>query len=201
MNNRRQFIQAAFGSTALVSLSTGVPQVLLGASARAAQAPGERILVVIQLSGGNDGLNTVIPYGDDEYYKNRFTLAIDRGQVARINSHIGLHPALNGFSEMLDAGQLAIVQGVGYPNPNRSHFESMDLWHTAHRVEESVRLGWLGRCVDGQHLGDDLPAVHYGEGRQPLALAHPQSTSAIDYQSQSISITDRRQPTIGQRHS
>jgi len=171
MTNRRQFIQAAFGGTALVSLSAGVPQVLLGASARAALEPGERIMVVIQLSGGNDGLNTVIPYGDDEYYKNRFTLAIDRGQVSRINDHIGLHPALNGFAEMLDAGQLSIVQGVGYPNPNRSHFESMDLWHTAHRVDESIRLGWLGRCIDGQHLGDELPAIHYGQGRQPLALA------------------------------
>ncbi|MGI9518678.1 MAG: DUF1501 domain-containing protein [Pirellulaceae bacterium] len=171
MTNRRQFIQAAFGGTALVSLSTGVPQVLLGASARAALEPGEKILVVIQLSGGNDGLNTVIPFGDDEYYKNRFTLAIGRGQVSRIDDHIGLHPALNGFAEMLDAGQLSIVQGVGYPNPNRSHFESMDLWHTAHRVEEQIRLGWLGRCVDGQHLAGELPAIHYGEGRQPLALA------------------------------
>ncbi len=171
MTTRRQFIQAAFGSTALVSLSAGVPQVLLGASARAAVEPGDNILVVIQLSGGNDGLNTVIPFGDDEYYKNRFTLAIGRNQVSRINDHIGLHPALSGFAGMLDAGQLSIVQGVGYPNPNRSHFESMDLWHTAHRVDESIRLGWLGRCIDGGHLGEDLPAVHYGQGRQPLALA------------------------------
>lgn len=170
MANRRQFIQATFGGAALVSLSTGVPRVLLGASSRAWQRRDEKILVVIQLSGGNDGLNTVIPYADDDYYRNRFTLAIAKGQVSKIDDHIGLHPSLSGFSSMLDDQRLAIVQGVGYPNPNRSHFESMDLWHTAHRIHESSQLGWLGRCVDDKLQGD-LPAIHYGGEKQPLALA------------------------------
>ncbi len=171
MTTRRQFIQQTLGSSALVSLSASVPRVLLGASARTAVAPGENILVVIQLTGGNDGLNTVVPYGDDEYYKNRFTLAIGKGQVSKIDDHIGFHPALRGFAELLQDDQLSIVQGVGYPNPNRSHFESMDLWHTAHRVGDSPRLGWLGRCVDGGQLDSQLPAIHYGPDRQPLALA------------------------------
>ena len=169
MTTRRRFIQAAFGSTALVSLSSGVPSVLLGASARTCLNRDEKILVVIQLSGGNDGLNTVIPWADDEYYKNRFTLAIDKSVVSRIDDGIGLHPALSGFSELLDQQRLGIVQGVGYPEPNRSHFESMDLWHTAHRFQESSQLGWLGRCVD-DHLPGELAALHYGGGKQPLAL-------------------------------
>ena len=176
MTTRRQFILQTLGSSALVSLSANVPGVLLGASAKTAARPGENILVVIQLSGGNDGLNTVIPFGDDEYYKNRFTLAIGRNQVSKIDDHVGFHPALDGFSSLLDDGLLSVIQGVGYPNPNRSHFESMDLWHTAHRAQESPRLGWLGRCLDNQSLADQLPAIHYGGDRQPLALstrAHP----------------------------
>ena len=170
MTNRRQFIQATLGSTALVSLSMGVPEVLLGASAKAIENRDEKILIVIQLSGGNDGLNTVVPYGNDEYYKNRFTLAIAREQVQKINDQVGFHPSLSGFSELLEQNQLSLIQGVGYPNPNRSHFESMDLWHTAHRFQESSQLGWLGRCL-GESIQGELPAVHYGGGKQPLALA------------------------------
>ncbi len=171
MTSRRQFIQAAFGSSALVSLSQGVPAVLLGASARAQGRGGETILIVIELGGGNDGLNTVIPHGDEAYYENRFTLAIPRNEVSRIDDSVGLHPALGGFSQLLDDQQLTIVQGVGYPNPNRSHFESMDLWHTAHRIDESSQLGWIGRCIDSDRsLQGELPAIHYGGGKQPLAL-------------------------------
>ena len=172
MTSRRQFIQAAFGSTALVSMTHCVPSVLLGASARAIHRRDEKILIVIELGGGNDGLNTVVPFGHDAYYENRFTLAISRDQVSKIDDSVGLHPSLNGFAQLLDDQQLGIVQGVGYPNPNRSHFESMDLWHTAHRIDESARLGWLGRCVDSaQSLQGELPAIHYGRGKQPLALA------------------------------
>ena len=171
MTTRRKFIQTAFGSAALVSMSHSVPAVLFGASQRAALSGDDRILIVIELGGGNDGLNTVVPYGDEEYYKNRFTLAVGRNQVLKIDDHVGLNPSLRGFSKLLEQQQLAIIQGVGYPNPNRSHFESMDLWHTAHRNTESAHLGWLGRCVDeSPELAGELPAMHYGEGRQPLAL-------------------------------
>ena len=170
MTTRRKFIQQTFGSAALVSLSANVPSVLMGASVKTARDPGDHILVVLQLSGGNDGLNTVIPYGDDEYYKNRFTLAVEKSRVSKIDDQIGFHPALSGLSGLLDTGQLGIVQGVGYPNPNRSHFESMDLWHTAHRFSESQRLGWLGRCVDHASLKGTLPAIHFGGELQPLAL-------------------------------
>ena len=125
--------------------------------------------MVVQLSGGNDSLNTVIPFGDDAYYRNRFTLAIAKEQVLKIDDHIGFHPSLTGFQSLMNEGKLSVVQGVGYANPNRSHFESMDLWHTAHQMTGQP-IGWLGRSVDG-HLADaNLPAIHFGRGLQPLAL-------------------------------
>ncbi len=169
--SRRQFLTIA-GASTLVSMSPVVPEFLLRASAAEKDSEGERILVVVQLSGGNDGLNTVVPFGDDEYYRNRFALAINRNQVLKIDDYAGLHPSLNGFSQLLEAGKLAIVQGVGYPNPNRSHFESMDLWHSAHRAEERIRYGWLGRYLDAtrEEGGGDVPAMHFGQENQPLAL-------------------------------
>ncbi|MEE3221101.1 MAG: hypothetical protein VX257_12580, partial [Planctomycetota bacterium] len=115
---RRRFLSTAAG-TSLVSLSPVVPNFLLHASAAAGKKSGDNILVVVQLSGGNDGLNTVIPFGNDEYYKNRTTLAIGRNQIRTIDDYAGFHPAMSGFADLLEAGKLGVVQGVGYPNPNR----------------------------------------------------------------------------------
>ena len=169
MSNRRNFLKQSLAGSAVISLSGAVPNFLLGAS-RPESARKEKILVVVQLSGGNDGLNTVIPYGDDDYYKNRFTLAINKDNVLKINDHVGFHPTLTGFDGLMENGKMAVVQGVGYPNPNRSHFESMDLWHTAHQLDEAVPIGWLGRSVDQRMSELDLPAIHLGKGLQPLAL-------------------------------
>lgn len=170
MNDRRRFLKQTLAGSAAISLSGAIPNFLLGASREPEKVADEKILVVLQLTGGNDGLNTVIPFGDDEYYKNRFTLAIGKGSVLKIDDHVGFHPSMGGFHELVQNGQLAVIQGVGYPNPNRSHFESMDLWHTAHRVSEPKRVGWLGRTIDNQWASEDLPALHLGEGLQPLAL-------------------------------
>lgn len=170
MNNRRNFIKQTLAGSAAISLSGAVPQFLLGAS-RPPKQLDDKIMVVVQMSGGNDGLNTIVPYGDGEYYKNRFTLAIQKPNVLKINDHIGFHPSLRGFSDLLNDGKLSVVQGVGYANPNRSHFESMDLWHTAHQAEVSNRIGWLGRSAESKKLSqNDLPALHFGNGLQPLAL-------------------------------
>lgn len=170
MVTRRDFLAQ---SAALVSLAPFAPPLLRQASAAAAEVSGERVLVVIQLSGGNDGLNTVIPFKDAEYRKNRFTLAIPAEQQRKINDELAFHPSLGGFAKLLEAGKLAIVQGVGYPQPNRSHFESMDLWHTAHQLNGSRPAGWLGKYLDGQFAADgrDVPALHLGGEKQPLALA------------------------------
>ncbi len=170
MSSRRNFIKQSLAGSAAIGFSQAVPDFLLGAARMAAENAGEKILVVVQLTGGNDGLNTVVPYGNDEYYKNRFTLAVGKQNVLKINRDIGFHPALTGFDNLLQDGRLSVIQGVGYPNPNRSHFESMDLWHTAHQVDENHRLGWLGRSVENSMSDRDLPAVHFGNGLQPLAL-------------------------------
>ena len=169
-HSRRRFLKSTFAGSAVISLSGAVPNYLLGASEPASRSGAEKILVVVQLSGGNDGLNTVVPFGDDEYYKNRFTLAIGKQQILKIDDHIGFHPGLQGFQDLHQSGRLSVVQGVGYPNPNRSHFESMDLWHTAHQMPGQQPTGWLGRNVDVNLADADLPAIHFGRGLQPLAL-------------------------------
>lgn len=158
---RRDILKAG----AVLSFGGTVPSVLL----RAASAPGraDRVLVVVQLSGGNDGLNTVIPFADDAYRRARPTLAV--ADALKIDDAVGFHPALRGFADLLEAGRLAVVQGVGYPEPNRSHFESMDIWHTCrHKGREPRTEGWLGRALKP---GDDDPAIHLGGEPQPLALA------------------------------
>jgi uncharacterized protein (DUF1501 family) len=176
---RRKFlktISAASAATAgLVSLCSRAPSFLLETAAYGAQQPGERVLVVVQLSGGNDGLNTVVPFADEIYYRRRPSLAIDRASVLKIDGKVGLNPSLSGLATLLENRQLAIVQGVGYPNPNRSHFESMDIWHSAHAAPEKQKNGWLGRAFDSQRerlaAVTDPPALHLGDEVQPLALA------------------------------
>lgn len=119
--------------------------------ARALAAPGDRsdrVLVLVNLQGGNDGLNTVVPYASPEYYRYRPTLAIAQGDVLRIDERIGFNPALASLKTMYDAGNVAIVQGAGYPRPDRSHFRSTEIWQTA-VPDRYERTGWLGRYLDG----------------------------------------------------
>jgi uncharacterized protein (DUF1501 family) len=178
LTSRRQFlasISAASAGAGLLSLSPLAPSFLLQSAAYGAEQPGERILVVVQLSGGNDGLNTVVPYTEDIYRKRRASLAVGEGSVLKVADGLGLHPALAGMATLLENRQLAVVQGVGYPNPNRSHFESMDIWHTAHTQPQDRAAGWLGRAFDGRRealaQSNDPPALHLGAEDQPLALA------------------------------
>jgi uncharacterized protein (DUF1501 family) len=177
---RRTFLASSAVGTSVFSFSSFVPCFLHQAGVLAKEADQQRTLVVIQLSGGNDGLNTVIPYKHTEYRGLRPTLAIGADQVRRIDDELGLHPSLPGFHQLLENGQLAIVQGTGYPNPNRSHFESMDIWHTCKRKTEQRSEGWLGRyagsqappAVDGgSPPSGQMPAIHLGQEQQPLALA------------------------------
>src|SRR5256885_8332508 len=144
-----------------------------------------KILVVVQLSGGNDGLNTVVPFGDDAYYRARPAIGHDQKTVLKLNSYIGLHPNLAPLKEIFDDGKLAILQGVGYPNPNRSHFRSMDIWHSAQPDREVAGSGWLGRYFDntcagcdphvGVALGGQLPLAMQGERITPLSFDRPES--------------------------
>jgi uncharacterized protein (DUF1501 family) len=123
-----------------------------------------RILVVLQLSGGNDGINTLVPFADPAYAALRPTLGVPGGEVLRLTDGVGLHPNLKNFKALYDSGKLAVVQGVGYPNPNRSHFRSMDIWHSAH-PESFERSGWLGRYIAACQCAQDnpLPAISVGD--------------------------------------
>src|SRR5271154_4950334 len=120
MFNRRQFLTHTLKGSSLVALNAMVPQ-FVSRTALAATPGKDNILVVLEMSGGNDGLNTVIPYADDLYHKARPTLHQTKDVVVRLNDHVGLHSGLRGLQSMWEAGQLAVVQGVGYPNPDRSH--------------------------------------------------------------------------------
>ncbi|MEP0847239.1 MAG: DUF1501 domain-containing protein [Phycisphaerae bacterium] len=191
--SRRSFLS---GSLTFLSAAATMP-VFLGrtASALAQQQPtsrrgndGRRILVVVQLAGGNDGLNTVVPYEMDEYYKLRPRLAVPKKDVLRLKDGVGLHPAATGLKQLFDSGRMAIVQGVGYPNPNRSHFTSMDIWHTAD-PEQRTHEGWLGRYFDaccsgadpapepiqGVALMTEAPLAMQGDRFMPLAFEDPES--------------------------
>ena len=170
--SRRQFLGSSLAASAGLAIGSPIPGPWMQALASDAVG-GERILVVIQFSGGNDGLNTVIPYSNEEYRKARPKLAIPKSDVLKIDDELGLHPSLGGASKLLERGRLSIVQGVGYAAPNRSHFESMDIWHSCRRKEERGTDGWLGRWI-GSRASDkqtDSLGLHLGGDQQPLALA------------------------------
>ena len=142
-----------------VALGLTAPSFVARTAAAAQQATAgqpasqsRKTLVVVQLGGGNDGLNTVVPVGDDNYYRARPTLAIPRGEALPLVDGLGLHPSLKGFKDLYAAGKMALVQGVGYPNPNRSHFRAMDIWQTA-APDRYEQTGWLGRYLDAQCCG------------------------------------------------
>ncbi len=150
---RKKFIQ--IGSLATASLL--VPKFLKAFESKSMVIPGNKVVVILQLSGGNDGLNTVIPFRNDLYYKARPRLGITKDKALRLTDEVGLNPALTGFRDLFDDGGLAILNNVGYPNPDRSHFRSMDIWHTASESNEYLTNGWMGRYLDSQCKGCDKP--------------------------------------------
>jgi uncharacterized protein (DUF1501 family) len=131
------------------------------------------VLVILQLSGGNDALNTVIPYGNPLYFDNRPKVGIPADQVLPINDSIGFHPAMGPMKQLYDEGKMAIIQGIGYPNPSRSHFRSMDIWHTCEPTKVGDE-GWVGRAIRDLDPNKDnvLTGVNFGRGL-PRALAVP----------------------------
>jgi uncharacterized protein (DUF1501 family) len=143
------------------------------------------ILVVIQLAGGNDGLNTIIPFEDDLYFKARPTIGILKNQVIPLVQGIGLHPSLEPLKRLYESGNLAIIQGVGYPNPNRSHFRSTEIWQTASDANQTLTEGWIGRYFDNCCRGEDptvgvafceqLPEAFNGNVTTGVAISRPGS--------------------------
>jgi uncharacterized protein (DUF1501 family) len=150
---RREFLQV--GSLATASFM--VPKFLKAFEKGQLVPPGNKVLVVLQLSGGNDGLNTVIPVRNDIYYKVRPRLGIEKAKALELTDEVGLHPALTGLRDLYHEGNLGIMNSVGYPNPDRSHFRSMDIWHSASKSDEYLYTGWIGRYLDAQCAGCDKP--------------------------------------------
>jgi uncharacterized protein (DUF1501 family) len=193
VSTRRVFLQKGMTLLAVAStIPTFLDQTVMALanpldSASTAQPSGTdgKILVVVQLSGGNDGMSMVVPYGDDAYYRARGQLAHPANSVLKINDYIGLNGKLTGVKNLFDQGNLAIVQGVGYPNPNRSHFRSMDIWQSGQPDRDSPDSGWLGRYFDntcpgcdpkvGIAIGAQLPLAMEGERVMPLSFERPDS--------------------------
>jgi uncharacterized protein (DUF1501 family) len=174
MHTRRDFLRATLGASAFMSLGPAARHVLAGSS-----LPRDRdtVLIVVQLTGGNDGLNTVVPYGDDEYGRNRTTLYLPTNDLHKIDSLLAFHPRMGAFLRLYQEGCLSVVQGVGCAGSDRDHDLAMRVWHTAH--PEDARLGgagcqtgWLGRLADclGNTTQTDLPAVFVGPIARPFAL-------------------------------
>ncbi len=160
--DRRTFLKGALAAPAAATLPAFFARALF------AGEPDNRILVLVQLDGGNDGLNTVVPYGDDAYHRARPGVGVAAGQVVKLDEYHGLHPSLGGLQGVWDDGALGILQGIGYANPSRSHFTSSDIWHTASTAPQGRWTGWLGRTLD-RAKGLDIPALHLDPG--PLSLA------------------------------
>jgi uncharacterized protein (DUF1501 family) len=151
--NRRKFLH--YGSLATSTLM--LPKFLKAFEGTGFGLHGNKVLVVLQLSGGNDGLNTVIPIRNDIYYRERPGLGIVKDKALTLNSEAGLHPSLTNVKALYDEGNLAVLNNVGYPNPDRSHFRSMDIWQTASNADEYLNSGWLGRYLDAQCTGCSKP--------------------------------------------
>jgi uncharacterized protein (DUF1501 family) len=128
-------------------MAPAVPGFLAATARAAAPSQDGRVLVIVQLDGGNDGINTVVPYNDEGYAKNRQALRLSTDKLHKVNDAVGLHPSLTGAAKLLERGELAIVQGVGYPNPSRSHFRSMAIWQTARHDPEGSSGGRRRRRV------------------------------------------------------
>ena len=176
MLDRRSFLK----SSSLLALAPTVPA-FLAQTARAAAPDREgRVLVVVQLDGGNDGLNTVVPFGDEAYARYRPRLRLPVDQLIKLNDGVGLHPSLRAAAKLLEQKQLAVVQGVGYPNPNRSHARSMAVWQTARFDPEEHRgSGWIGRALDASPTALPVPAsLFIGTNAPPAALRGRRSVAS-----------------------
>src|SRR5215470_14477676 len=179
LQTRREFLRTSMvGAAATWTLPVFLERTFFALDASATEAATQpvtgrdgTILVVLQLAGGNDGLNTVVPYADDAYHRARPQLALPNEQILKINNYVGLNPKLTGLKSLYDEGHLAIVQGVGYPNPNRSHFRSTEIWQTASDADHTLSEGWLGRYFDNACAGCD-PTIGVNVGHQmPQAFA------------------------------
>lgn len=176
--DRRNFIKRT-------SLASGglffVPQFVKAFEQNAQQLFSNKKIVIIQLKGGNDGLNTVVPFRNDVYYQKRNGIAIPKNKLLQLNDEVGLHPSLAPLQKLYDKGYVSIINNVGYPNPNRSHFRSTDIWQTASDSNEYLQSGWIGRFLDETkskpykaiEVDENLSLMLKGELQNGLAVTNP----------------------------
>jgi len=192
LQTRREFLRTSLlGVAATWTLPVFLEKTFFALDAMAANAVTQTatgkdgtILVVLQLAGGNDGLNTVVPYADDAYHRARPRLALPNEQILTIDHHVGLNPKLGGLKSLYEEGHLAIVQGVGYPNPNRSHFRSTEIWQTASDADRNETHGWLGRYFDnccsgadptiGVAIGEEMPQAFAAKNPTGITFSRPE---------------------------
>ncbi|MGQ0809847.1 MAG: DUF1501 domain-containing protein [Nitrospiraceae bacterium] len=195
MLSRRDILKL-IGALPLVILASPVPTKLWAApvpKATVAKGRWDRILVLVELYGGNDGLNTVIPYSDDRYYQLRPRLAIPRDRVLQLTSQLGFHSALEPLMPLWEAKELAVVQGVGYDRPNRSHFRSIEIWETGSESEQVLDEGWLARLFTQSPLPEDFTAegILLGKGDAGPLSGGKARTIALHEPEQFIHQADR----------
>ena len=193
LQTRREFLRTTVLGSAL---SWTVPSFLANTFAalqtqaadsatQVATGKDSTILVVLQMAGGNDGINTVVPFANDYYHQARPRIGLTAQQVLKLNSDIGFHGGMTGFKDLFDAGHLAVVQGVGYPNPTRSHFRSTEIWQTASDSDKVENYGWLGRYFDnccsgadptvGVTIGNQLTEAFFAKTPTGICFNNPQS--------------------------
>jgi uncharacterized protein (DUF1501 family) len=179
LQTRRKFLRTSMlGAAATWTLPVFLEKTFFALDALAADTLTQTvtgkdgtILVVLQMAGGNDGLNMIVPFADDGYHRARPQLSLPVDQILKIDNYVGLNPKLAGLKSFYDEGHVAIVQGVGYPNPNRSHFRSTEIWQTASDADRTMSEGWLGRYFDSCCAGAD-PTVGVAIGEEtPQAFA------------------------------
>ena len=177
MTSRRAFLRTGLRGSSLIALAPTIPGFLARTARAAAPEADGRVLVVVQLDGGNDGINTVVPFDDIGYGRHRSALRLPVERLLKIDDRLALHPSMGGAMRLLESGRLAIAPGVGYPNPNRSHFESMAIWQTA-RLDPDDRTGqgWLGRAFD--EAGGGSRSLYVGSGPPPVALRGRRASAA-----------------------
>ncbi|SDR70148.1 Uncharacterized conserved protein, DUF1501 family [Formosa sp. Hel1_31_208] len=175
---RRHFLKQSTLASGLLF----VPSFLQAFESLPAHNLGYKRLVIVQLSGGNDGLNTIVPFNSDDYYRNRPTIAISKSDIIKTTDNLGFHPSLLPLKKLYDEGHLTIINNVGYPNPNRSHFRAMDIWQTASGAEQNLQTGWIGRYLDAFgnepynaiEIDDSLSLALKGQLMNGIAVKNPQ---------------------------
>ncbi|WP_299333322.1 DUF1501 domain-containing protein [uncultured Psychroserpens sp.] len=175
--DRRYFLK----QSALASSLFFVPNFVKAFESLPTKALGYKRLVIIQLSGGNDGLNTIIPFNNDTYYRSRPTIAISKNNVLKATDELGFHNSLLPLKRLYDQGHLSIINNVGYPNPNRSHFRATDIWQTASHSNQFLQTGWIGRYLDSYgkkpysaiEIDDSLSLALKGQNKNGIAARNP----------------------------